>query len=497
MIPERQFKLPRGVLKFIPLLDGKLIIAQKVEGTIKPVEILTALRKMGISYGILSDSIPLIQRDDITEIPVACAYFEEEPPEFNLVVQPGLSDKLVPQVLQGEPIELLKDRLHVSPGEPVLKARKSFRVVLRFPDGRIEEYQDIHHRYNLQVFSGANVAIRDDQIVAQIDGSAFVSKWGKVYVFPILTVRGLGEIHGKVDDQFAVHVLEDIHSYSNLEIPSNLFVTGMIHSSFIKALGYVQAQEGIDNSKKIENSRIIAGKSVITPHVKRYRIIAGEDVWINESIQQSIIISHRKVVARLIDESEIRVRSCLYADEVRNGSQIYLGPSFLRDEGYKRRLVANQNDERKLNEQEYVIENLRDKGEKEKRTLINYFSRLKESGRDKIVIDSTMERVFKSLQETHDNLQKQVKEYEARLQTFLNNKILLAYYVRENRARHRPFIRVYGKIEKGVTIVTANQNTKLSQSLDNVTIYADPFTGKMEVVNHKPSSESVDFFQTI
>ena len=497
MIPETRFKLSRGVLKFIPLLDGKLIIAQKIEGTIKPIEILAALRKVGITHGILSDSIPLIQREDIKEIPVACAYFEEAPPEFDVLIEPKLDDALITQVLQGESIDLLKDRMHVLPGKPVLSAQKSFRVVLRFPDGRVKEIRDINHRYNLDVFCGANVTVRGKQIISSIEGSAFVSKWGKVYAFPILTVRGLGEIHGKVDDQFAVHVLEDIHSYSNLEIPSNLFVTGMIHSSFIKALGYVQAQEGIDNSKKIENSRIIAGKSVITPHVKRYRIIAGEDVWINESIQQSIIISHRKVVARLIDESEIRVRNCLYADEVRKGSQIYLGPSFMRDEGYKRRLLANQNDERKLNEQEFVIENLRDKGEKEKRTLINYFSRLKESGRDKIVIDSTMERVFKSLQETYSGLQKQIKEYELRLQTFLNNKILLAYYTRENQSTPRSFIRVYGRIEKGVTIATANQNTKLSHPLENVTIYADPFTGKMEVVTHEPSSESVDFLQMI
>lgn len=494
MTTEREFTLSRGILKFIPLLEGKLIIAQKVEGTVKPVEILASLRKMGIVYGILNDTIPLIQRDDIREIPVACAYFEEAPPKFDVLVEPELDDKLVTKVLQGESIELLKDRMHVLPGKAIVNAQKNFRVVLRFPDGRIKEYQDINDHYNLDVFSGANVIIRGNRIVSSIDGSAFVSKWGKVYAFPILTVRGLGEIHGKVDDQFAVHVLEDIHSYSNLEIPSNLFVTGMIHSSFIKALGYVQAQEGIDNSKKIENSRIIAGKSVITPHVKRYRIVAGEDVWINESIQQSIIISYRKVVARLIDESEIRVRNCLYADEVRKGSQIYLGPSFMKDEGYKRRLIANQNDERKLNEQEFVIENLRDKGEKEKRTLINYFSRLKESGRDKIVIDSTMERVFKSLQETYSDLKKQIQEYELRLQTFLNNKILLAYYTRENRTTHRPFIRVYGRIEKGVTIATANQNTKLSHSLENVTIYADPFTGKMEVVSHKPSSESVGFF---
>ncbi len=494
MMPEMKFTLSRGILKFIPLLDGKLIIAQKLEGTIKPIEILAALRKIGISHGILSDSIPLIQRDDIKEIPVACAYFEEEPPEFDVLVEPALGEKLIPQVLQGEPIELLKDRMHVKAGTPILRAQKGFRVVLRLPDGGVNEFKDIAHGYNLNVFSGANVSVQERQIVSLIEGSAFVSKWGKAYAFPILTVRGLGEIHGKVDDQFAVHVLEDIHSYSNLEIPSNLFVTGMIHSSFIKALGFVQAQEGIDNSKKIENSRIIAGKSVITPHVKKYRIIAGEDVWINESIQQSIIISYRKVVARLIDESEIRVRNCLYADEIRKGSQIYLGPSFMRDEGYKRRLLANQNDERKLNEQEFVIENLRDKGEKEKRTLINYFSRLRESGRDKIVIDSTMERVFKSLQETYSNLQEQIKEYESRLQTFLNNKILLAYYTRENRNTHRPFIRVYGRIEKGVTIATANQNTKLSHPLENVTIYADPFTGKMEMKRHEPSNVSADSF---
>jgi len=96
-----------------------------------------------------------------------------------------------------------------------------------------------------------------------------------------------------------------------------------------------------------------------------------------------------------------------------------------------------------------------------------------------------------------DHLQKQIKEYELRLQTFLNNKILLAYYTRENQSTPRSFIRVYGRIEKGVTIATANQNTKLSHPLENVTIYADPFTGKMEVVTHEPSSESVDFLQMI
>lgn len=480
-----QVDLRKGTLRIVPLLGGKLLIAQKLSGSVKSGDVISGLRRLGITEGILNDSIELLQREDINEVPVACAYYHDEPPEFNVHFGRQFDDAAYLRIVNGDDIPFIKDDLWVLSNQKLVSMTKPFRTVLRYPDGQTEEKKVLENIYDLRIFHGANVRAKNGQVFSQIEGTAFISKWGKIYVFPILTVRGLGEIHGKLDDQFGVHVLEDIHSYSNLELPSSVFVTGMIHSSFIKVKGYVHALEGIDNSKKIENSRIIAGKSVIAPHIKRYRISAGEDVLANEIITQSIIISHRNVVARIIDESEIRVQNRLIADEIRAGSQVYLGPSFLKNESYLHRIIENQKAEKRLNRMEYSIEELKDKLAREKQVLINYFTRLKESGKKNVLLDTTMMRLYEQLKETYGTLRKNVDEYRSLIADFLSTKIILAYYARENRMKEDPQIRVYGKIARGVLISTANKSVKLTKPLENVTIRFDRISGEMVITSHQ------------
>ena len=485
-----QLELPKGIIRLVPLLDGKLLIAQKVSGSVKPSDVIAGLKRIGITEGLLTASIELLQREDIDEIPVACAYYHDEPPEFNVHFGREFNQTDYLNIVSGDEIPFIKQDLQVLANQKLVSVVKPFRTVLRYPDSRIEEKAILENIYDLRIFNGANVRAKDSRIFSQIEGSAYISRWGKVHVYPILTVRGLGEIHGKLDDQYGVHVLEDIHSYSNLELPSSVFVTGMIHSSYIKAKGYVQALEGIDNSKKIENSRIIAGKSVLAPHIKRYRIMAGEDVLANEIITQSLIISHRNVVARIIDESEIRVQNQLIADEIRAGSQVYLGPSFVKNEAYLQRVVANNKAEKRLARKEYAIEEMKDKLVREKQALIGYFSRLKESGKENILMDATMMRLYNQLKETFGALQGHIKEYESLLKEYLSTKIILAYNARENRMTQDPQIRVYGKIARGVMISTPNRSIKLSKPLDNVTIRFDRSTGEMVITNHKNEQQA-------
>ncbi len=479
-----QLELPKGVVRIIPLLGGKLLIARKISGNVKPGDIVAGLKKIGITEGLLNDSIELLQRENIFEMPVACAFYHDEPPQFKVHFGRQFSEDDYLRMVNGEEIPFIKQDLQVLANQKLVSIVKPFRTVLRYPDGHIAEKAVLQEAYDLRIFNGANVRSKNNVILSQIEGSAFVSKWGKVYVFPILTVRGLGEIHGKLDDQYGVHVLEDIHSYSNLELPSSVFVTGMIHSSFIKVKGYVQALEGIDNSKKIENSRIIAGKSVLTPHIKRYRITAGEDVLVNEIITQSLIISHRNVVARIVDESEIRVQNKLIADEIRAGSQVYLGPSFLKNQTYNHWVVANQKAEKQLNRKEYALEELKDRFEREKQVLIQYFTRLKESGQKNILMDATMMRLYDQLKESFNALQKQTDEYETLMKNYLTIGIIMAYYARENRMTEDPQIRVYGKIAKGVMISSSGKSVKLTKSLENVTIRLDRASGELRIISH-------------
>lgn len=483
-----QLELPKGVVRLVPLLDGKLLIAQKISGMVKSGDIVSGLKRIGITEGFLTASIELLQREDINEIPVACAYYHDEPPEFKVHFGRKFDHSAYLNIINGEEIPFIKPDFQVLANQRLVSMVKPFRTVLRYPDGHIEEKANLENVYNLRIFNATNVKAKDSQIYSQIKGSAFISQWGKVYVFPILTVRGLGEIHGKLNDQFGIHVLEDIHTYSNLELPSSVFVTGMIHSSFIKVKGYVQALEGIDNAKKIENSRIIAGKSILAPHIKRYRIVAGEDVLANEIITQSIIISHRNVVARIIDESEIRVQNQLVANEIRAGSQVYLGPSFIKNEDYQHRVIANnKKSEKQLAKKEYAIEEMKDKIGREKQVLISYFTRLKESGQVNILMDTTMMRLYKQLKESVAALQEHVLEYNGFLEDYLATKIVLAYHARENRITQNPQIRVYGKIDKGVMISTANRSIKLTKPLENVTILLDRSTGEMAIKAHNQS----------
>ena len=113
--------------------------------------------------------------------------------------------------------------------------------------------------------------------------------------------------------------------------------------------------------------------------------------------------------------------------------------------------------------------------------MVSYFGRLKETGKDNILLDATMMRLYDQLKESFATLEENVSDYGELLKNFLATKIILAYYARENRMSEDPEIRVYGKIDKGVMISTANQSIKLSRPLENVAIRFERATGKMVI----------------
>ncbi len=473
-----EIQLEHGTLKLIPLMGGKLILAEKINGTTTKGEVLASLKKVGITQGILSECITLLPREDIQQMPVARAYYQDEPPKFEVHFGPKIKEQVIGDILEGKSIDLIDDRLLVKKDFRLVSLTKPFRTILRFPDGKSLEKSELDFR-NLSVFAGTNTKARDDAIYAAAEGSAFLSKWGVVHVHPVLTIKGLGEIHGRVDDQIAVKVQEDIHAHSALESPSNIFVLGMIHSSYIQAAGYVQALDGIDNTKRSDNSRIISGKSIFTSYVKNYRLIAKEKILVYGGIHQSIVISHDEVISNFIESSEIRVRNRLLTNHIRGNTRIYLGAAFFRDEAFKQRILHNQQKERQLSQKEFLIEEMRDRLEREKIGILKYLARLREEGKDKIFIDSTLTRLYNALKGSLVKLQIEIKDYERQLAEYFTQKMLLSYYIRESSFDESPQIRVLGKIDAGVIITAPNQVVKLTNPLEDVTIILDRYSGKI------------------
>ncbi len=476
-------------IRFIPLMSGKLILAECNDKKVNKGKLLTALHKMGIMQGILNECLPLINREDILQIPVARAFYQDEPPEFDIHFGFKEDEALISSVLKGKPLQPLEQLLLVKKGQTLITIKRPFKTVLCFPDGRSIEKSDLSFQ-NIQIFAGENTQVKGKEIFSTIEGSAFLSECGIVHVHPLLVVKGLGEIHGRVDDQVAVEVTQDVHSHSHVELPSNIFVNGMVHSSHIKVKGHVHALEGLDNTKEVDSSLIFAGRSVFTSFIKKYRVVAKGKIYVTEGIHQGIVISHDEVIANYIVNSELRVRNGVRTNSIRGNTRIFLGPSFLRDERYKKEVMNIQHIERGLRQKEFLIEEIQDQLRREKFAILSYLKRLREENKQHIFVDSTLLRLHSTLKGTTARLQKEIKDYERLLEAFFAQKMHLSFYLRRITPRRPIAIRVYGLLDAGTIITAPNQVVKISRPLKNVSIQLDNITGKLIIKHHETLKET-------
>ncbi|WP_456440454.1 FapA family protein [Caldithrix abyssi] len=470
-------------VKLISLMDGKLILAEKLKETITSGELLAVLKRAGITEGILPGCFPLLARTDMAQVPVARAFYRDEPPVFNVAF--GLQDlerQILEDILAGRPFDAFEEKFSVKRNTVLLSVQKPFIKVLKYPDGHIEKKGNLSLK-NYDIFCGKNTSVYQNSIVALIDGSAHRTKDGRVHVYPVLTVKGMGEIHGKVDEEIAIKVTGDIHSNSYLESPSNVFVLGAIHSSFVKAEGNIQALEGIDNTKEIESSRILSKGKVITVYIRNYRVHAKDKVLVSEGIHNSLVIAHDEVWANFIESSEIRCHKGIVTNHIRGKSRIFLGPSYIKEDDVDSFRHQIQLSEKKLKSQEFEIKEIKDRLEKEKQTLMGYFLRLKDAGKTRVMLDSSIIRLFNSLKLSFEQYEESVKKYERLFAEYLAYKSYLINCQRAIKNTAPPFVKVMGRIEPGVIIATPAHVVKVSKPLDHVLIFIDPITGRLRFTN--------------
>ncbi len=470
-------------IRLIPLMKGKLVFAEKLAEVPSTGVLVACLKRAGVVDGILPGCFSLFSRSDIVQVPVARAFFRDEPPIFKPHF--GIDEierQLLNNVLQSKPFENFEKRFYVKRNDPLLTVKEPFVKVLKYPDGRIDKKEVLKNR-SIEIFCGKNTTAFEDSIISLIDGSAHQTKDGRVYVFPVMTIRGMGEIHGKFNEEISIKVTQDIHSHSYLESPSNIFVTGAIHSSFIKAGGNIQAMEGIDNTKEVESSRILSKGKIITAYIRKYRVHSKDKVIVSEGIHNSLVIAHNEVWANFIEDSEIRCRNGLITNAIRGKSRIFLGPSYIKDDELDFYRNQIQLAEKRLNNQEFVLNEIKDRLEKEKQTLLGYFLRLKEAGKMRVILDSSIVRLFESLKLSFEQYEQDLQKYQKMLNEFLAYKSYLIMCQRAINKGVPPFIKVMGKIDPGVIIATPAHVVKVSRPLEHVAIYMDPITGRLRFTN--------------
>lgn len=466
-------------VKLIPVMNGKLVFAEKQGGTPTNGALLAALKKAGIVEGILESSFSLLARNDVNQVLVARAYYQDEPPYFNVYFGiESFLDEILSGILKGKPFISFEEKFLVKRNAPLLSIKEPFTKVLKYPDGRIEKHGILNFN-KLDIFCGKNSVVYEDSIISLIDGSAHRTLDGRVYVYPVITVKGVGEIHGRVNEEISVKVTEDIHSHSYLDSPSNVFVEGAIHSSYIKTGGSVQALEGIDNAKEVESSKIISDGMVIAPYIKKYKVSAKGKVLVSEGIHDSLVITHDEVWANFIANSEIRCRNGLVTNHIQGNSRIFIGPNYVKDDKLSFFNTQIEIFEKKMASQEFVIKEIKDRLEKEKQTLLGYFLRLKEAGKKRIILDSSIVRLFESIKLSFKNYQQAVDTYQKSFDNYLANKSYLTICKRQLHRIHEPFIKVLGRIEPGVIIATPVHVVKVSKPLEHVLITLDSLSGRL------------------
>lgn len=479
---KKVITLNNGSLEVIELWDKKLLLGEILDGYTTRDELKAVLAGEGYSYGLLEKCIELLEKGYVGQIPVALAYLEDEAGKLWYHFEKAVNNDIFLKWLKAGKVDELNLLYPVKKDDRLVSLSQPPINLLRYPNGGKEILKELSER-SISLYIGENTALdsTSNSLIAKIAGSAHRNIYGVVSAYPIKSFKSIGKIHGKIRYENALEIEDDIKRESNVVLPSNLLVRGMIRSAFVKVEGNIQSGIGFDNSNKTKNASISAGQSIFTTMIRSYDVWAGMYIIVRNTIENSNVQCMDTIFAPCISKSEIRVANKLYVRDITYSSQIYLGPYYVKDPELKSFKNYHLQHEKRLEDLGRQIEEQIRILEGERLKVNSRINRLNSVSKDSISSDLPLKRFYHNLKHKLDQVISQIDDYKKTMYIYEEEKLQLSFYDSHLHNENNPEIIVFGKLSSGTVIIAPNQKLKIGNQLSQVSIKLDKKSGALKI----------------
>ncbi|MFC1747079.1 FapA family protein [Candidatus Neomarinimicrobiota bacterium] len=484
-VARRKVALKNGVLMLTAIDDRRLVFGQVTRGDISESDVYEALASMNFKAGILTDNIPLLVEGEKLQVPLAVAELLSIPARTNAK---GLSLDLGDRLTRIDTFPNLSgiDVHHkVRAGELLFRVEAPPRTVLRVPTG---EERLLFEGENLDgsFFAGPNTHVDDDgkTIVSDLDGWAFRSIYGRVEVYGMEEIPGIGRLHGKVHVEGGLSVLQDIGEGSRVEIPGDLRIGGAVLSAVIEVGGNVFIDGFVTNPANAKDSRLQVGQSILTRQLDGFSVWIGAHAVILDSVNRCKLTVLDTLITPEINDSEIAIGHCLVVNNVMGESILRLGSSWIHDPRFRSRSLLCTQHRGRLDDIDAMLREQRAIYDKARRELALQFQHLRARGlsssQKKLTAQSFM-RNFHTMNDALETFKKHFMAYKESVQQLAHEEADLAYYrhLRERLIESR--IVITGKLAPGVIIQAPSGNLTIEEEMSKVAITVNPVSGQLTI----------------
>jgi len=479
---KKIIKLANGALELTILRDGAIVLAEIKRGYVGQKELKFELNAIGYSHGLIEQSINALEKGQSGQLILAIAFAQNEAAAIWRHSGEIINKNDIIKRINEENFNISEISFQVKKDERLLTITSTPKTILRYPDGRKKHLKELGIE-SVSKLCGDNthLGIQSKSIISDIDGSMHSSIYGILSVFPEKSIRSIGKVHGKIFEENALLIEQDIMPESYVETPSNISVNGFIKSSIVEAGGNIICQYGIDNTHKLDTSSVTAGQSVITAYINRYPVWAGSYLLVNKKIEDSLVQCLGTIATPLISASEVRVGEKLYVKDIVKGSEIFLGNSFVENEELTSRKSFHLQHKKRLVDLEETVISGQSEVESSRNKVITQIKKLRKVAQNSFGSDIVLNRFFTTLTDGMNKIKKKIHDYENTLNLFEKEQMELSFFEQQLTDDTQPEIVVLGKIEPGTVITTINQELKVSDELNNVSIKLDKTRGILNI----------------
>jgi len=481
-VEKKSVKTNNGVLEFTILDQGKLILAEVTEGYVKKAEIRAALYQAGLPACILEANLQFIEDGLKGQCPVAQAMIIPQPADLWFHFEKPVTEATHLEAVHSGKTPALDIMNPVRVNDRLVSMFTPAQTMLGYPDGRRELIRN-REMDSIQLYRGANVQVQEDgkTLYSLIDGYAHRDMYGKVSVYPVDSVRNISRAHGSLRMDVALLVDGDVNRDSEVILPSNIHIKGMIKSATVMADGNLQVDSGLDNTLSNEICKVTSGQSLVTLHIRGYRVFSGGNILVRDKIENSNIQCMDSLSASIIAGSEIRVRNKVFVNDITHNTQIYIGPTFTEEPRIKEYRQFHQQHEKRKIDLEWELEDARTNIDQERQNLVSQLARLKKlsvSTGNFVVIN----RINQNLLQLSQKMEDLMGKYRQILRLYEEEEIQLAFYDQHANLDMEAEVHVLGEISTGSSVISRNQVMKIGKPLRQVIIRVDKFFGTLQVL---------------
>jgi hypothetical protein len=481
-IHRKTYRRSAGALQLSFLDKGRIVVGQLLEGRLEGEELALILEEAGIRTGLIESGIELIGKGSTSEIPLAVVRIIELPAQTTSEVfhLPRLEEALASGVLPDlSDVDIL---FPVKAGDALLSVEAPPKTVMRFPTGEtrlLKEWESV----NPELFSGVHTSVpgQGNTIVADIDGLAQRTAYGQVSVYPVESLPGVGELHGKIEQGNAVVVEGDVKGGSHLVTEGNIHVRESVSGAYIHAGGNLQVDMVIDNPTGSEKAQVRAGQHLLTRVLKDSTVIVGSQAIITEEVSRCDLTCLNSLITPVLIGSRIRAANTVIAGDIRGETQIELGTAYTRDSRHEDHVQEHSQHLKRLDDRREGLKTSRFKFNRAQGQAATQIRRMQDPKIPTSHRHNAMQILKKLLTEMEAALATFKTDYEDFLNTareVAQEEVGLGYYQHWLES-YKPQVDINGTAEAGLVIKNGLSKVAFDEERSGVRVRVDAGTGRL------------------